>query len=186
MICFQARTREFDSAGVLLNTSKIEEKFKLGDKIERSKDETMGVITHMQPNKVTLRCDDGNDYELKTDDLLSGDWKVTKDEKPRVEIPEPEKWKVEMQKAFLKSQVQVKLHEGSKNQATNQALKLWSKPKGVTATKAFAKGKLVIPCVTNRIELTMVDEGKPKPSGAFLFAEDKVDGYLAHVFYSMF
>ena len=144
----------------------------------RSQDDTVGMIKHMEALKVTLECDDGKLYELSADDLLSGVWKKEKKQKARVAVLEPMKWTEEMMKAHVKGKVQCQVFDESQKYNSHDNLEMWAKPKGVTVTKGFAKGKLQIPCVTNKIELHMVKDGKKQPSGSHLFSDDKINGQL--------
>ena len=58
--------------------SRLEEKFAIGVRIHRPQDETSGCIKSMSPTEVVITCDDGMDYMMSAEDLLSGQWKKGK------------------------------------------------------------------------------------------------------------
>ena len=169
------RTRDLDAKGQLLNTSKIEEKCKLGDMVER-KDGHSGTIKVMTPFHVIVTLSDNKDYQVSADELLGGDWKLRKEVKPRVPLDKPFKYIEDMEKEHLKSQIQFKVCEEFKKHGKHAKLDIWSKQKGVTVAEAFAKGKLIIPCYTNKIEIHMVNDGRQQPASSFLYGEEKLNG----------
>ena len=162
----------------------MEEKFHLGDVIYRAADEQQGTIIAMHPLHVELQADDGHVYKVTADDLLNGpEWKKVAEKKLKVPVADPEKWLLEMAIAQVKAEMTVRLlEEGTKLQGSHAKLEMYSKPKGVFSAAASAKGKLCLAPLTNRLELQLVADKKPPPTGSILMCdENKVDGWLGEI-----
>ena len=132
----------------------------------------------MHPLHIELQADDGHVYKVTADDLLHGsEWKKLAEKKPMVLVADPQKWLMEMAVARVKAEAIVKLlEEGKKFHGSHAKLEMYSKPKGVFTVSASAKGQLCLAPLTNWVELQLVSDNKPQPTGSILMCEDKVDG----------
>lgn len=76
---------------------------------------------------------------------------------------------------------------GLQNDPKSDDLSLWAKPKGVIVTKDFGKGKIVLPALTNRIELTVRREGSGVTQICFINAVlFGLNGYIVtHMYTSL-
>lgn len=109
--------------------------------------------------------------------LNSSDSKKHIEPKPRVPVKDPDLWHSVLAATDVKARAQIRLwEEGYKMTPKSDDLSLWAKPKGVIVTKDFGKGKIVLPALTNRIELLMTTDGKTPPSGSYLMCDEKVQG----------
>ncbi|CAK9087247.1 Putative mitochondrial protein, partial [Durusdinium trenchii] len=169
-------TMPVESVAHAKTAARLMEKFAIGDLLVRSDGEG-GRILAMTPLELKMQGDQG-EFVLQADEVLnSSDWKKQSEPKPRVPVKDPDLWHSVLAATDVKARASIRLwEEGYKMTPKSDDLSLWAKPKGVVVTKDFGKGKIVLPALTNRIELLMTTDGKTPPSGSYLLCDEKVQG----------
>lgn len=132
---------------------------------------------------------DQGEFVLQADEVLnSSDWKKQSEPKPRVPVKDPDLWHSVLAATDVKARASIRLwEEGYKMTPKSDDLSLWAKPKGVIVTKDFGKGKIVLPALTNRIELTVRREGSGVTQICFINAVlFGLNGYIVtHMYTSL-
>ncbi|CAL1159028.1 unnamed protein product [Cladocopium goreaui] len=136
--------RDISEGGRLTSASIVlDAGFDVGSKIVRKSDNKEATIKEMSSIRVVVTCDDGKDYDLKVDDLIGGKWKHQPKEKAPELVKDPEVWKELLKMGVMRADVIKRIHE-TVQQCPDQlkGLDLIQKPKGVSASSDFGKGKL--------------------------------------------
>ena len=144
------RIRDISEAGRLTSASIVlDAGFDVGSKIVRKSDNKEATIKEMSSIRVVVTCDDGKDYDLKVDDLIGGKWKHQPKEKAPELVKDPEVWKELLKMGVMRADVIKRIHE-TVQQCPDQlkGLDLIQKPKGVSASSDFGKGKLQLVPIT--------------------------------------
>lgn len=142
--------------------------FSVGDAVERKKDKIHGLIVGITGEDVTLTVAEevfaGGQCIVHGKSFLQSEWRTIKQKSDPEEITDRGSplTNVELHKAIGRGKLLSEILELAKKHNNSQSLKLFSKPKMVVALKDFKIGKLVLPPLTPKVEVT---EGSSKSTG---------------------
>lgn len=159
--------------------SRLEEKFAIVVRIHRPQDETSGCIKSMSPTEVVITCDDGMDYMMSAEDLLSGQWKKEKVQKPPVPVDDPLKYHGMLQVMQVKAKWFQRIADEFGKGSHQDCFDMFSKPKGSFVNKDLASGKCILVPFTDKLYLDI--DGKGQPPGSIALCDEKIEGRLTCV-----
>ena len=129
--------------------------FVVGQKVERH--DQVGIIRSISEGEVELQMEEPTKTNVwvNSSSFVQNEWKIAHVPKQQEEVhwlPDSPLRCAEFRLMAMKAAVCRAMAEQMEKHKNFETLKLWAHPKAVTVTSTFGQKKLVIPCVTSRVQ----------------------------------
>ena len=149
--------RTYDDSGRMTNTVEVIKGlgFVVGQKVERH--DQVGIIRSISEGEVELQMEEPTKTNVwvNSSSFVQNEWKIAHVPKQQEEVhwlPDSPLRCAEFRLMAMKAAVCRAMAEQMEKHKNFETLQLWAHPKAVTVTSTFGQKKLVIPCVTSRVQ----------------------------------